>query len=128
MFRHIHPEIIESQEAEGIDKVVDPNRPTMNSREQLQQLIRFQRIRMGFLFKHESIFEAILPLGSKEVEVLGRLIETLAKMDGTIDGNGRSVATVDSQDVRENLNTVKKDQITRDRLHSQVKQLVETKA
>lgn len=125
-FRAKNPGLIETLEGEGLDAHIEPNRPSVDIRQQLQQLLRLQRVRLGMAHAFEK--EANIPSSTlhKEIEATRALIETIGKLDGKItDGVGRR-ATMEEPDVLENLNRVKKDQITRDRLHTQVAQLAKT--
>lgn len=127
VFRNKHPEALEEVAAEGIDAEVDPNRPHVDLRDQLQQLLRLQRLRIGIDYKHEKDMGKLFKDTVKEIEALAKITETLAKMDGFIQDSGHR-GPQEEPGVMDNLNRIKRDQVTRDRLHSAVKQLVEQKA
>lgn len=125
-YKNAHPEEIENHEIEGLDAVVDPNQPGVDLEQQVQQLLRMQRVRLGIGLQLEKTTGFLSAQVPKELEVTNKLIETLGKLKGKIVEHGHKMGG-EEPSVIENLNRVKRDQTTRDRLHSAVKQLVEVK-
>lgn len=130
MYKRKHPEAI-AQDANdsvsNIDKIADPNRPHVDLEDQLQQLLRLQRIRVGLSAKTELEMGVLFNNTHKEIQTAIDAIETLAKIKGKIsDGSGRMHAPEDAG-VLENLSQIKKEQGVRDQLHQSIKKLVEVK-
>ncbi len=128
VWKKLHPEILDSKEAIGIDKIVEPNQPFGDELHAAEQLLAVQKIRLGIGVSNEQNFQMLLKDNAKEIEVTTKLIETIAKIKGKIvDGGGRGSAP-EPQNVVEDLSKVKKDETARDRLHNMVKQVLEVKA
>ena len=127
-FKRVHPEVIENTAAEGLNEIVDPNRPGLDTRVALQQLLRMQQLRLGIEVNNEQGIHKLFNTTHKEVEVTRDILETIAKMDGKITDGSHSNMGNETPDVIEDLNRLKKDQLARDRIHHTIKQVVEAKA
>ena len=127
VYKSAHPEAIDTHPIEGLDASVDPNQPQVDLKQQLQQLLRMQRIRIGIGLEVERNTGFLSAQVPKEIEQTVKIIETIGKLDGKISDGGSSRMGHEDHSVVENLNRIKRDQTTRDRLHLAAKQLVEVK-
>lgn len=128
VYKNMHPEAIDLHAIEGLDAQVDPNQPQVDLKQQLQQLLRMQRLRIGIGLRIEAGSGFLSAQVPKEIEQTVKIIETIGKLDGKISDGGNSRMNHEDHSVVENLNRIKRDQTTRDRLHSAAKQLVEVKS
>ncbi|MET4190702.1 MULTISPECIES: hypothetical protein [unclassified Bradyrhizobium] len=126
-FRKVHPEAIAEAEAEGLDGLVEPNQPMPDELQAAMQLLKIQQLRLGIEVGLEKNLGKLFQTTVKDVEATTKLIETIGKLRGRINEGGRPVAAAEEAGVMEDLNRVKKDQASRDRMHNMVKQVVEAK-
>jgi uncharacterized membrane protein len=127
VFRRVHPEAIKEAEAEGIDALVEPNQPHVDTLATAKQLLKLQQLRLGIEVGLEKNMGKLFQTTVKDIEATTKLIETIGKLEGRINEPGRGVQVAEEVSVMEDLSRVKKDQVSRDRLHNMVKQVVEVK-
>jgi hypothetical protein len=123
-FKNKNMDLIDRTKVEGLDCFVDPNQPGADVIALAQQLLRFQknRLAIGHNIEHET--KILSSNMHKELMAANALLETLGKLTGKIQDTNKSRTVSEEPDVLENLNRVKRDQISRDRLHGAVAQLV----
>lgn len=119
--------ISNSQDADGLDGLVEPNQPYADTLRAAKQLLKIQQMRLAITIKSEKTFGMLLTSTPKEMEVTNKMLETIAKMEGRIVEGGKGAPVHEESHVAEDLGRVKKDQSNRDRLHSLVKQVMEVK-
>jgi hypothetical protein len=124
-FRRKYPREIDNTDIGYVDEHIPANAPVVDELIHLQQLLRLQKVRIGLDFKHEKEMGKLFATTGKEIEVAGKLVETMAKVRGKIhDGSPSKYQPHFSQNVTDNLVNIKKDEGTRDRLHELTRQLV----
>jgi hypothetical protein len=123
VFKRLKPELIDATDVKGLHSDIDANSPELDEITVIDQLLRLQSRRIAIDFQHEKTMGKLFNTTAKEIEVTTKLLETRAKIKGKLNERGGHQAEAMPVDVNERLNTVKKDQTTRDRLTMLVKQV-----
>lgn len=130
VFRRKCPELIaaykQSSDRPHLEQLVAQNQPAVDEVSTLSQLIRLQQLRLAIDVKTEIAMGKLFKDTQKDIEITAKLIETQAKIRGKLVETKRGSDGGISEDVTADLNKIKKQQQTNDRLHGLVKQLAET--
>ena len=126
-FRRARAQELADYELTDINKLVNPNQPALDEIAALEHLARIQMFRLGIDVKNEKDIGKLFNTTAREVEVTRRIAETIAKARGKIKDGGSGSMEAQSQDVLEDLSKIKKDEGTRNRLHSLTSQLLKNK-
>jgi len=119
-FRRAHPELIANPDDQSINSLVPMAQPRIDEEAALEQLLRVQQRRLNIDVRSEISIGKLFNTTPREIEATRRVAETLAKLRGKIKDGSSGGAEPTSQDVLEDLSKIRKDEVTRNRLHALV--------
>jgi hypothetical protein len=128
VFRRRNLKLVESQNEEFIDHLVHANQPNIDVKSELNRLFRLQKLRLKIDVQTEKEMGKLFNTTHREVEKAHEILETIAKMDGHlgIGGGGREEAVAISEDVRDELESLTRDEAKRNNLTTLAGQLIRT--
>lgn len=130
-FRRRNWPLIQKENQDSYDKLISAKQPGTDLDNEVDRLIRLQKLRLGIVVGREKDMGMILAHTHKDVLALGKLLELKANMSGrllggeTAGGLFNSTGETGEASVRETLTKVGRDEATAGKLYNMTKSLTE---